>query len=58
MCRRIDCKKCHKPTYAGCGMHIEQVLGDVPKNKRCTCRTEAASASPADGDRKWWQLFK
>jgi hypothetical protein len=38
MCRRVECAKCKKPTYAGCGMHIEQVLGDVPREKRCSCR--------------------
>ena len=37
MCRRIECPKCKKPTYAGCGMHIEQVLGDIPKPERCRC---------------------
>lgn len=36
MCRRITCKKCGKPTYAGCGQHIEQVLAAVPKSQRCT----------------------
>ena len=41
MCRRIECAKCKKPTYAGCGMHIEQVLGDVPREDRCTCRDKA-----------------
>jgi hypothetical protein len=28
-------------------MHIEQVLGDVPADKRCRCREEAAS-KPSD----------
>ena len=36
MCRRITCKKCGKPTYAGCGQHVEQVLAGVPKSQRCT----------------------
>lgn len=35
MCRRITCETCEKPTYAGCGEHIEQVLGDVPEADRC-----------------------
>ena len=35
MCRRIDCPKCGKPTFAGCGLHVEQVLGDVPPPERC-----------------------
>jgi len=35
MCRRVSCEICEKPTYVGCGEHIEQVLGDVPVNERC-----------------------
>ena len=35
MCRRVTCETCGKPTYVGCGDHIEQVLGDVPKDQRC-----------------------
>lgn len=38
MCSRVKCQECSKPTYAGCGAHIEQVLGDVPKDERCKCR--------------------
>lgn len=41
MCRRVECDRCNKPTYAGCGMHVEQVLGDVPKDERCDCREKA-----------------
>jgi hypothetical protein len=37
MCRRKTCRTCHKPTWGGCGAHIEQVLGDVPKAERCSC---------------------
>lgn len=38
MCRRIECAECKKPSYAGCGMHVEQVLGDIPREERCACR--------------------
>jgi hypothetical protein len=37
MCRRKTCSSCGKPTWAGCGAHIEQVLGDVPQSERCAC---------------------
>ncbi len=57
MCQRVQCKKCNKPTYAGCGMHIEQVLGDVPKDKRCTCREEAAKAGGGGGGGFLGKLF-
>jgi hypothetical protein len=50
MCRRVQCDKCGKPTYAGCGMHIEQVLGDVPVEGRCHCRDEKGTpAKTAEG---------
>ena len=48
MCRRVECSKCGRPTYAGCGMHVEQVLGSVPVAQRCRCREERAK-KPADG---------
>lgn len=31
------CNKCGKPGWAGCGAHVEQVLGDVPESERCRC---------------------
>ena len=46
MCQRVQCSKCGKPTYAGCGRHVEQVLGDVPAEARCRCREETR---PSDG---------
>ena len=60
MCRRVTCDKCGKPTFAGCGAHIEQVLGDVPKSERCRCRAatavraSAGVAPTAAAPRKWW----
>ena len=35
MCRRTTCKTCGKATYAGCGMHVQQVLAGVPTADRC-----------------------
>jgi len=37
VCRRKTCAACHKPTWAGCGLHVEQVLAGVPKEQRCAC---------------------
>jgi hypothetical protein len=51
MCRRIDCATCQKPSYAGCGRHIESVLGDVPVADRCKCRE---TAPPKKG---WLDFF-
>ena len=56
MCRRVDCKRCGKPTYAGCGAHVEQVLAGVAPDERCRCREESAKAPATDGkgERRSW----
>lgn len=54
MCRRVTCSACAKPTYAGCGAHIEHVLGDVPKDKRCTCRQREGVGRPTSATTAWW----
>jgi hypothetical protein len=52
MCRRITCPRCEKPSFAGCGAHVEQVLRDVPKSQRCKCTAaERAAARP------WWKFW-
>lgn len=56
MCQRVQCRKCGRPTYSGCGQHIEQVLGDVPKDRRCQCRENEAAARAAKkaAGGSWW----
>lgn len=39
---RINCPVCGKPSFSGCGAHVEMVLGDVPREKRCRCREDRA----------------
>lgn len=48
MCRRVECRKCGRPTFAGCGAHVEQVLADVPRDERCRCREEQDQDAEAD----------
>jgi hypothetical protein len=53
MCRAVTCRTCGKASWAGCGEHVEEVLGGVPAGRRCpghdatTRRTSRKSA----GDR-------
>lgn len=47
MCHRVTCRTCKKPTYRGCGMHVEQVLAGVPKSQRCSC--DRTQKTPAGG---------
>lgn len=48
MCRRIDCAQCGRPTYAGCGAHVEQVLGNVPPSDCCCCREQKAKEAKSE----------
>ncbi len=56
MCRQVRCSRCSKPTWAGCGAHIEQALANVPKEQRCRC-AETEQAVPKSEKRKWFGLF-
>ena len=42
MCSRVQCRECGKPTWGGCGRHVEQALAGVPTEARCRCREERA----------------
>ena len=37
MCQRVACPRCGKPTWRGCGLHVEQALAGVPEQERCQC---------------------
>ena len=37
MCAQITCSSCRKPTWAGCGQHVEEALAGVPEADRCAC---------------------
>jgi hypothetical protein len=56
MCRRVECSKCGRPTFAGCGAHVEQVLGNVPPADRCHCHeTKAKDVEPGlNAERSSW----
>ena len=49
MCRAVVCRKCNRPSWKGCGAHVEQVLGHVPVADRCQCAAEKPS-----GKRSRW----
>ncbi|MGX1804130.1 hypothetical protein ACWIGI_00320 [Nocardia sp. NPDC055321] len=45
MCQRIVCQGCGKPSFQGCGEHVEEVLGDVPTAQRCACNPGSGTTS-------------
>jgi hypothetical protein len=53
MCRQVTCRKCGRPSWKGCGAHVEQVLRKVPPAERCHCNSEK-TPQPATPKRKSW----
>lgn len=38
MCSPAPCRSCGKVTWSGCGMHVDQVMAGVPRERQCSCR--------------------
>lgn len=49
MCHKVTCNNCGKPTWEGCGDHIEHALGDVAVPDRCHCKTFVGTDTPSKG---------
>lgn len=52
MCTQVRCRKCGKPTWAGCGRHIEAALANVPREERCRCREASEDAKSGEAPRR------
>ena len=35
MCYPVECPKCHKTTWGGCGEHVADVKASVPPEQWC-----------------------
>ncbi len=53
-CRRGQCPTCNRPTYKGCGNHIEPGLDDVLSSERCQCAEKSRRAKAARPKRSWF----
>lgn len=51
MCYKVECSKCGKFTWNGCGKHVANVYDGIEKGKHCSCKpwtgvdTKAAEGS-------------
>ena len=41
MCSKVQCRKCGKATWSGCGEHIEYALRGVAEQDLCKCEESA-----------------
>lgn len=57
MCRRVTCKACGKPTWSGCGNHVEQALAGVPKADRCQGHSASSQEQAASSGSFLSRLF-
>ncbi|OCF43925.1 hypothetical protein I317_02195 [Kwoniella heveanensis CBS 569] len=46
MCKRVNCPNDGKPTWWGCGGHIETALEGVPEAERCQCEHTPVEGRP------------
>lgn len=37
MCYPVQCPRCGKTGWAGCGEHVDSVMRSVPATERCRC---------------------
>lgn len=58
MCRAVKCNRCHKMTWAGCGAHVEQVLGHLPMSERCQCSSKEKEQSKKSPLEYLWPFKK
>ena len=48
MCIRVECKKCGKYSWSGCGKHLVSLYGNIEKGKHCYCRDWPGVVIPTD----------
>ncbi|KAM3252837.1 hypothetical protein P3L10_006907 [Capsicum annuum] len=47
MCYRVDCKKCGKYTWGGCGKHLSTIHASIEQGKGCNCRPWPGVVNPS-----------
>ncbi|KAM7506949.1 hypothetical protein LguiA_017402 [Lonicera macranthoides] len=48
MCYRVDCNKCGKYSWGGCGKHLTTLSASIEKGKHCLCRPWPGVSIPSD----------
>jgi hypothetical protein len=46
MCRPVPCAVCGKTTWAGCGLHVDDVKAQVPAGQWCEGHEPVTAGAP------------
>ncbi|GMN29798.1 hypothetical protein TIFTF001_002573 [Ficus carica] len=46
MCFKIECQKCKKFTWGGCGKHLDTLYKSIETGKHCECRSWPGVVKP------------
>lgn len=57
MCSKVTCRQCGKPTWSGCGEHIEVALAGVPEGQRCQGHSAPSSPNSSKSDGLFTRIF-
>jgi hypothetical protein len=49
MCYKVECSKCGKFTWNGCGKHVASVYEGIEKGKHCSCKPWPGVDTKAEG---------
>jgi hypothetical protein len=49
MCYKVECNKCGKFTWKGCGLHVKSVYDGIEKGKHCACKEWPGVDAKAEG---------
>lgn len=52
MCFRVDCEKCGKFSWGGCGKHLTTLYASIDKGKHCMCKSWPGVAIPLEDKAK------
>ncbi|OAO14713.1 hypothetical protein AV274_3624 [Blastocystis sp. ATCC 50177/Nand II] len=57
MCHKSVCSSCNKPTWVGCGRHVESALQGIPEEERCHCKPWTQEMVNENGGGKGCLIF-
>uniref|UniRef100_A0A7N2M047 Uncharacterized protein n=1 Tax=Quercus lobata TaxID=97700 RepID=A0A7N2M047_QUELO len=47
MCFQVECKRCGKTSWGGCGKHLKTLYASIDEGKHCMCRSWPGVTMPS-----------